>query len=189
MRGGRKRAAIALFTLVSMLLSIGVAYGYNDGGYNMPCWWYNPSSGNLTVNWRWGSINQSGEWASAFLNANNLWNTATINGGSKVRLGFSSSAQANVNTYYANEGRGGYTSMGCHLYPWTTAWFSSYGNLFWAADTGGWSMYRQFVSTHELGHGLSLGHSLNGGAVMYNAYQGFAAPGTDDINGLKAMYP
>ncbi len=45
------------------------------------------------------------------------------------------------------------------------------------------------VALHELGHTLGLGHSGNRKSVMYASYHGAQHLHTDDINGIKYLYP
>jgi hypothetical protein len=53
--------------------------------------------------------------------------------------------------------------------------------------------YLEDVMTHELGHALGLNHSTATEATMYPSYgycsQSFRTLATDDINGLKSLYP
>ena len=175
--------ALAVMLTLSLLGVSAVAYNNSD---NMPCWWQNPP-GTLQVNFKWGSINTSGGWASDFQSAAGHW----TNAGAAVGMAYNAGAAAEVHTYYSSsDNRGGYTSMWCNVFPWSTADFDAFGNTYYASDAGGFNAYRRFVATHELGHGLSLGHSSSSSALMYGpSYGGFYLPQTDDVNGLNAMYP
>lgn len=73
--------------------------------------------------------------------------------------------------------------------------------IFWDGDwrfftgTSGCSdgAYVEDVAMHELGHSLGLGHSSVTEATMYSAYvrcsTAMRSPSSDDIAGLKALYP
>jgi peptidoglycan hydrolase-like protein with peptidoglycan-binding domain len=46
------------------------------------------------------------------------------------------------------------------------------------------------IALHEFGHSLGLAHSTDGGAVMYPYYTGIHRDlATDDIQGIRALYP
>lgn len=65
------------------------------------------------------------------------------------------------------------------------------GDEKWVDGVVGGAFDLQTVGLHELGHVLGLGHSSDGGAVMW-PYIGSGirkGVGQDDINGIKALYP
>lgn len=55
------------------------------------------------------------------------------------------------------------------------------------------SAYLEDIATHELGHALGLNHSSASDATMYPSYsycsQALRTLASDDINGIKALYP
>ncbi len=73
--------------------------------------------------------------------------------------------------------------------------FNDFQFAFWDGVTGSCSgmMDIQSIATHELGHGLGLGHTSTFGATMYpstsNCALGPRSLHTDDINGLYTIYP
>jgi len=88
-------AAVILFFMAS-LIEPPRASGYNE--YDFQCSWSNPSGSYLYVNWKWGpNINVSGGWANDFRLGSSAWSNA----GTKLRLGYSSAAVSDVDTYYA----------------------------------------------------------------------------------------
>jgi len=82
----------------------------------------------------------------------------------------------------------------------STSWIGiSYGpKNYWGANWMGDVMFNTdyfpwadiyYIALHEIGHSLGLGHSADGGAVMYSGYWGQTfGPQTDDIKGLGAVY-
>jgi hypothetical protein len=57
-------------------------------------------------------------------------------------------------------------------------------------NTNGQNYDIETVMLHENGHVVGLGHSSDSAAVMYAYYQGVRRTlGTDDINGVSALYP
>lgn len=116
----------------------------------------------------------SGYWANGFRLASDAW----VGAGAGIWPTFSSSGQAKADTYQSQDGHDGINYWGYNCC-WTIAWFDAYGNSLRVPD---------LVENYEMGHGLGLGHSSTGNAVMQEN-----APSTtlaaDDINGLNAMYP
>jgi hypothetical protein len=53
--------------------------------------------------------------------------------------------------------------------------------------------YMEDIAAHELGHALGLSHSSSSDATMYPSYSycsmAFRTLATDDVNGVKALYP
>jgi hypothetical protein len=181
----RSRALLTSVAIISLLVSLGqTAMAYNDFD-NELCKWTNGTT--VQVNWHWGAtINQSGYWSNAFRLASDAWTQA----GTKVRMGFSSSAQAQANVEYASSNIDGETLYVCHSPDiWNgMAYFYSYGNLANLPDySQNYSRMKQ-VSTHEFGHGLGLGHSYNQAAVMCKTSCN-NIPTYDDWSGLNSLYP
>lgn len=175
------RFVAVVLALTGLLAS--PAYAYNN--YDPECWWSNPSGQYLYVNWHWGpQINTNGGWATDFI----LSSTAWSNAGSKVRMGYNSSAQDTADTYYTAESRSAYTQYWCN-FNYTMADAHAYGNLYVFSDDGT-SDYRRFAAAQEMGHTLGLGHSSDSGAVMYKFVNtGLYYPNYDDSAGLNTMYP
>lgn len=188
---GRVRAPLhsvvkfVLSAVATVILVVGLSGGrvlaYNNDT--------NPAFGakfpNGAIGWKWGpSINQTGYWAAGFTRASGIWTAANAS----AWPAFDSSAQAVADVYFAADGNGGITYWGYNCC-WSLAQFQSYGNLNYNGDSAGfWTRIKQ-ISAHELGHGIGMGHSTVAGAPVMR----FDAPTdtltTDDIDGIKAIYP
>ncbi len=138
--------------------------------------------------------------------AMNVWN----NGGSSFRYQYGGTASDTSNTFdnrnvviFRNASNG---SAIASTYSW---WNSSNqlldsdvivwdgGFTFYTGTSGcggiSNSAYLEDIATHELGHALGLNHSNHGDATMYPSYsycsQDMRTLASDDVNGLKALYP
>ncbi|MDY7000374.1 MAG: matrixin family metalloprotease, partial [Thermodesulfobacteriota bacterium] len=57
-------------------------------------------------------------------------------------------------------------------------------------SSANWGVYSLLsVALHELGHSLGLGHSSNKNAIMYYMSNGRTSLHTDDMNGIRKLYP
>lgn len=179
------RALVWAFALASLaVIASGTVAAYNDYD-NISCKW--PNGSTVQVNWKWGpAINVSGLWSNGFRLGSNAW----TNAGTKVRMGYSSSAYATADTYSAQDGLAGKTTYQCQWFdPGQMAEFHSYGNTSAYDDATGDYTAIKNVSLHEFGHGLALGHSNVTTAVMWKYVNWVTTPQPDDINGLNALYP
>lgn len=191
---GEMRKARAPFILPRIVAALaGLVLGFtlyaaSAAAYNDSCPQYCPGSGakwpSGAVQWKWGTtINPSGYWASGFSLASDAW----FNAGAGIWPSYSSSAQAKVDVYSAQDQNDGVNYWGYNCC-WTIAWFDAYGNTGYVPDTlGNYTRIKQ-VSIHEMGHGLGLGHSTGFNAVM-QANSPSTTLAADDIIGLNAMYP
>ena len=175
-------ASVAIAWLILALGATAVAYNNSE---NPSCTWTNGTT--VQVNWAWGaSINTSGYWANGYRLASDAWTQA----GTKVHVGYSSSAASQANVYSYANGLDGENDYWCHAPDiWNgMAYTYSYGNLYYNGDSSGYYTRIKQVTAHEFGHGLALGHSTDSTAVMCVSSCS-DTPRSDDIAGLNSLYP
>lgn len=164
-----------------MLFGQNVALAYNDRD-NM-CWWNNTTP--LPVLYKWGANLQTPgtQWRNAFTTGVSNWNTAPI----KPYFTLDSSNSRNTfDTYSAPDGYAGYTWYWCNIV-YKLDRFDAKGNVNYSVT----DKQATEIASHEMGHGLGMGHSTVWPSVMYvsGPYGTWGVPTQDDINGQHAMYP
>jgi len=195
MRRHATRAAIA-----AVLLAVSAA-GYSYSSFakwpSVPVTFFvNPANADVTP----------AAAVSAMQYAMNVWNTA----GSSFRFQYGGTANDTATAYdnrnvaiFRNASSGSAIAT-------TYSWWTSGGNkvdsdiVVWdgafrfytgTSGCGGIanSAYVEDILAHEFGHALGLGHSTAGDATMYPSYsycsQAFRTLASDDIAGVRALYP
>jgi hypothetical protein len=162
------------------------AYAPTANAYVLgPCTWPHTTGQSVYLWYQWGGQIDAAapdgiSWRQAFVTGANNWTySATL---VYVQAG---GANYTFDTYSAPNGTYGTTNTVWNTQTATCTYVQSSGNRghqmtqYEAGDTAG----------HEIGHGLTLGESLDASALMYSAYNGVMYPQADDINGVNAMYP
>jgi len=181
-KGQRYKICVFLTSLLMMALTIAVALSFSDearayNNYDNPsCFWpYTPGQ-RKTLLRKWGNWVDY-EWKTAYNTSVTDWNQAT----DRVYFHCSENTQNAFNMYYCPGcTHGGYVTWHCSGSTMTksTAWVND-------AHDPGTRNRRRKITGHELGHVISLGHS-----VVYPSLMGPNDPAThytpqaDDINGV-----
>jgi len=159
------------------------------------CQWHDPATGATPISWHY-SLSTSGATAnfhSAAQSAAYRW------GGTPTSIYFNEvSSKYQINVTDENAGSSGFD--GRTIYSCSAGYFS--GTVYVAVNRYYAQSYSQEgrtqVYVHELGHALGLAHTTvtlcNNVPIMYPSSDryfrcGISTPQTDDINGIKAMYP
>lgn len=175
----------SLLTLFILLVEPHVpgVWAYNNYN-NPPCFWPYTSGVRKTLYYKFGSALSNYQlWVVAYNSSVSDWNAAQ----SKVQYTYSSSAASVFDVYNAQDNKAGKTLWYCSGTTMTRA--DSLGNVFY--DNGYSANLRRSITGHELGHGISLGHSTVSPSLMGpnpnpNVYY---APLSDDIAGVNARFP
>lgn len=149
-------------------------------GYALAGWKFS----TISMSYKWGSNLASGTSTikTAFITATDDWNKA-----SNVKYAYHYNASSTCNSWYeASES----------LFGRTTTYHSSgivkrFDALVNSGNTKLTGNVPRSVACHELGHPLGLDDLTTGSALMSHARnrQNIYKPQTDDINGIKAIYP
>lgn len=172
---------IACLGVATTLGSGGAAWAYNN--QDNSCWWNNTTP--LYVSYKWGADLQTPGtlWRNAFNDGVANWNTAPVK---PILILDSSNSKNTLDTYYALDGKWGRSWIYCNIF-YKIDRFDAKGNTAYSMN----DQQRAEIASHEVGHGLGLGHSWVTPSVMHytGPYGTWGVPRQDDINGLNSMYP
>lgn len=158
--------------------------------FDTECWWDNPS-GLLVVTGQYSNQLIPGQpeylpnYGNGIETARARWNSTPT----KVIVSRGDwTSPSWFALYWAQDGNWGYTWWYCHAF-YSMDHFDARVNTFYPETND--ATLAASVFTHEVGHGLGLGHSTVANAVM-NPYANryiYMSPAQDDIDGLNYMYP
>jgi hypothetical protein len=170
-----------VIAITLILTSSGGVFAYNDYD-NPPCYWSYTSGQRKTLYWQYGSSNIFDEWRQAYSASLIDWTNAT----NRVGFTWSSSASNKLYMYVSIDGRGGYTIWSCSGSIMVK--FDADVNDYYDPGTAN---TRRSITGHELGHGVSLGHSYFGPALMGDNPdpETYYTPQWDDQEGIYDRFP
>lgn len=175
---------VILLSLVIMLITLLLPWqsvlAYNNYD-NPPCLWSYTPGVKKTLWIKYGNWVDT-KWKTAYSLSAAAWSGAT----DRVGYSWSSGAQNTLNQYYSLDNRGGYVVWYCSGS--TMVRFDAWVNDYY--DPGELNRRRAQVG-HELGHGLSLGHSVISPSLMGPNPDPsiYYTPQPDDINGIYHRFP
>jgi len=167
---------IVVVVLIPLSLQRSLAYNNFD---NPPCFWPYTPGVKKVLYWKYqGYVYE--RWARAYSASVGDWNSAT----NRVGYAYSTSATNRLGMYVAADNRSGYTVWYCS--GTTMLRFDAYVNDYYTG-TDNW---RRSVTGHELGHGISLGHSTVSPSLMgpNPDPQVYYKPQPDDIDGVNDRF-
>jgi hypothetical protein len=150
-----------------------------------PCRWSRTPGGYVAIAYKWGSRLQTPgtSWRVAFEAATSDWTALPT----KVYFYYSSNGPTIINTYYANDGYGGYAQPYCN--GTVTSRYEIYGNSYYSHTTNEYHAY----AGHETGHGQSIGHISNAGVIALMGFNPnpnvYYTPQPSDTNFVNQIYP
>jgi len=163
-------------------------YPITESGAPACRWPRNYGSSDISILYKWGSNLQTpgSNWRMAFESGISDWNNAT------TYIYFYEHPWGIVifNTYYLNDGLGGYAVPHCN--GTITTGYDVYGNLY-SDQTGGWTVnIRHAYAGHETGHSQSIGHIVNSAIALMGTNPDpnvYFIPQPIDINFVNQIYP
>lgn len=158
-----------------------------------PRWPYYPGQ-TLYISYKWGEnlLTPGLPWRDAFEAGLYSWNFTNT----PVWYYYNSNSSNVINTYdYPYDGFRGKTDI--YYIGTTTISVEIYGNLFWDAQDQYTILERRGIATHEIGHGISIGHIPNEYpyiALMYDdivleTFNSIYDPQPTDENLVNQVYP
>ncbi len=148
----------------------------------------------ITYNWGGKVSIQDLLWRNAFTAGINSWNyTSTY-----VWFTFDQLSLNTFATIYDPQGDySGITYIYCEGPPFYTTKFKAFGNLYWDSYNGYTINERRGIATHEVGHGISIGHIPNWYPVFSLMYQStpiimfdtYYDPQEPDVMLVNQIYP
>lgn len=157
-------------------------------------WPFNPG-GLLYIRYAWGDrLQTSGTlWRIAFENGLSTWNMTST----PIWFYFDVISENIINTYYDETAANrGYTEITCNINGYTQK-VKVLGNVYWDIAEGYTDEQRRGIATHEVGHGISIGHIPNSfpiQSLMYKVtplifFSTIYVPQSPDISLVNQIYP
>ena len=150
-----------------------------------PCRWSRTPGGYVAIAYKQGDRLQTpgSLWRIAFEAAVSDWSGSQT----KVYYYYSTNGPTIINTYYANDGYGGYAQPYCN--GTVTTQYEIYGNSYYSHTSNEYHAY----AGHETGHGQSIGHISNPGVIALLGYNPnpniYYTPQPSDVNFVNQIYP